>query len=109
MTELKDETSKGTDRPWSRPGNLAQNPKAQLPTRDQREREYESKIGGAERSGYLQGQGASQPSALSGSNPATSDINENGKVGEPLPLLLAAIVVAPVIAVIIAVLWFYMR
>lgn len=93
----------------SRPGQAAQNADSQLPSREQREREYESGTGGSERGGYVSG--ASTPSGSLSNSPtkATSDINRDGKVGDPLPLLLLGLAAIPIAAIIIAVLWFYGR
>jgi hypothetical protein len=107
MAELESETDRGTDQPWSRPGQLAQNPEMVAPTASQRQNEYESGIGQAERSGYQQ----SSQTSPSANEPvsASNRLRGDGKVGDPLPLLLMAIVLISVAAAIVAAAWFFIR
>lgn len=90
MVDPKSETNKGTDQPWARPRNLAQNPGAG-PSREQREKDYEGSSD-RDRSGYPR-----QTSPTSISNEpvhATSNLNAEGRVGDPLPLVLLAIMLS---------------
>jgi len=105
MVGPKLETNKGTDQPWARPGNFAQNRK-KGPSREQRSKEYEG-LNDPDQSGYP------RPSDQKGrSNEpvrATGNLNAEGRVGDPLPLLLLAIVFIPILAAIAGVAWFWLR
>jgi hypothetical protein len=104
MVDPKLETNKGTDQPWVRPGNLAQNPGAG-PTREQRERDYEG-ASGWDRSGYPR-----QANSKAASNEpvrGTNNLNAEGRVGDPLPLVLLAIVALGILAALGSAVWFWL-
>ena len=103
MGDPKLETNKGTDQPWARPGNLAQNPGAG-PSREQREKDYEGSSDW-DRSGYPHPASESQPKEPVH---ATSNLNAEGRVGDPLPLVLLAIIVIAMVVAVVGAAWFWL-
>jgi hypothetical protein len=105
MADPKLETNKGTDQPWAHPGNLAQNPGAG-PSREHREKEYEG-VSDGDRSGYP-GKTASKTVSNEPVH-GTSNLNAEGRVGDPLPLVLLAIIVTGIVAAVAGAAWFSLR
>ena len=103
MAKLQVETQKGTDRPWERPGQLAQNPGDRAPSKSERELDYESANKGTGHS--WPAKSAAGGHDATGPVHATNAANENGRVGEPTPLLLVGVIFIPIIIVIGAVGW----
>ena len=101
-------TNKGTDRPWERPGQAAQEPHAKVADAKTREQQYEQTIGGADLAPYQQTSSSAAP--VSPAQPRTSNIvGEEGRVGDPLPIALLVIVAAPILLMIAAVVWWMAR
>lgn len=107
-TSPRSTTNKGTDRPWERPGQAAQNPHAKLADSKTRQREYEDRIGGADLAPYQQT--SSTPASVSEPPPQTSDAaDKEGKVGDPLPIALLVIVAVPILLMVAALVWWVAR
>lgn len=105
---LQSETNEGTDRPWERPGQAAQEPHAKIADAKTREREYEDSVGAADVAAYQQTSSSAAP--VSPVRPRTSSIvGEEGRVGDPLPIALLMIVAAPILLMIAAVVWWMAR
>jgi len=97
-------TNKGTDRPWQRPGHAAQDLKPALPDRETRQRQYEDMIGDADNAPYQQ---EPSPAASAPRYPArqSSAVGEEGRVGEPLPIVLLVIAAIPIVGLIVGLIW----
>ena len=101
-------TNKGTDRPWERPGQAAQNPHMKLADSKTRQREYEDRIGGADLAPYQQTN--SSPASVLAPRPQTSNaVGEEGRVGDPLPIVLLVIIAVPILLMIAALVWWMVR
>ena len=107
-TSPRSTTNKGTDRPWERPGQAAQNLHANLTDPQTREREYEDRIGGADLAPYQQTSSPPTP----GPEPraqTSGAVDEEGRVGDPLPIALLVIVAVPILLIIAALVWWMAR
>ena len=107
-TSPRSATNEGTDRPWERPGQAAQNRDAKLADSKTREREYEDSIGGADLAPYQQT--SPPPVSLPPHQPQTSNAaGDEGRVGDPLPIALLVIVAVPILLMIAALVWWLVR
>jgi len=107
-TSPRSSTNKGTDRPWERPGQAAQNLHMKLADSKTRRREYEDRIGGADLAPYQQT--SSPPESVLELHPQTSNaVDKEGKVGDPLPIALLVIVAVPILLMIAALVWWVAR
>jgi len=101
-------TNKGTDQPWERPSQAAQNPHAKLADSKTRQWEYKDRTGKADLALYQQT--SSTPASVAEPLPQTSDAaDKEGKVGDPLPIALLVIVAVPIFLMIAALVWWVAR
>jgi hypothetical protein len=107
-TSARSTTNEGTDRPWERSGQAAQNRHMKLADSKTREREYESSIGSVDPAPYQQ---ASSPttSGLPPQQSPSNIVDEEGQVGDPLPIALLVIVAVPILLMIAALVWWMVR
>ena len=108
MAYLKRETKAGTDRPWARPGQHAQDPTLKAPTSKIRQNEYESGIGEADRADFSPTNEADNENSFrrkTGPVVGTNEAAAEGRVGEPTPLWLLFL---PLVLAIIIVAWLYL-
>jgi len=84
-------------------GSAGQNPGAG-PSREQREKDYEGSSDW-DRSGYPHPASESQPKEPVR---AMSNLNAEGRVGDPLPLLLLAIIVIAMVVAVVGAAWLWL-